>query len=37
MNHKYETDYYFASDMNDTDCEVVSKTFYRTHKEVEQK
>ncbi len=37
MNHKYETDYYFASDMNDADCEVVSKTFYRTHKEVEQK
>ena len=28
INKKYGTDYYFASDVKD--CEVVSKTFYRT-------
>lgn len=28
INKKYDTDYYFVSDIKD--CEVVSKTFYRT-------
>lgn len=31
-NKKYETDYYFANDIPEDNCEVVSKTFYRTLK-----
>lgn len=37
-NKKYELDAYFADDINNSGvCEVTSKTFYRTHKEVEKK
>ena len=38
VNKQYETDVYFAKDVDNSGvCEVVSKTFYRNHKEVEQK
>ena len=38
INKTYETDVYFANDVENSGvCEVDSKTFYRTHKTVEQK
>ena len=38
VNKKYETDFYFAKDVdNDGVCEVETKTFYRTHKQLEEK